>query len=235
MKSRIVQIGLYSVLGLILILSIFVKTILNFQANKGISILVFALVFIFILNFFLKKIETKATKTDLENSAEAHDKLTLQRFFHPVFYSIVLSFYILLTSSALFALQTQYFGYSNTVILKGQITQPSFTLSRNPCIQRLQFPRSEWSTLSYLCLDEYPAAMQKNGYYQLKLKTSFFGANVIHFQWIDDQLDPKQRMNLEMDPQLKKLLKSYSEFQQKLGPPITMEEAQELDKPDQSQ
>ncbi len=41
MNRRIVQIGFYRFLGLILILSIFVKTTLNFQANTGISIFFF--------------------------------------------------------------------------------------------------------------------------------------------------------------------------------------------------
>ena len=42
MNRRIVQIGFYRFLGLILILSIFVKTTLNFQANTGISIFFFS-------------------------------------------------------------------------------------------------------------------------------------------------------------------------------------------------
>lgn len=42
-------------------------------------------------------------------------------------------------------------------------------------------------------------------------------------------------MQLDMDPQLKELLKIYAKFEKELGPPITIEEAQKLVKRDQSQ
>ena len=53
MKNRFVHVALYSYIGLILVLSLFVSSALFFHANSLISLLIFFFVFMLTLNFLL--------------------------------------------------------------------------------------------------------------------------------------------------------------------------------------
>lgn len=221
MKNRFVHVALYSYIGLILVLSLFVSSALFFHANSLISLLIFFFVFMLTLNFLLIRNEKAQQLAADKNQPKPP---VFNRILLLLFYSGMVALCTIPISHALFALQTQYFGEEKKLILKGEITHPPLTFSRNPCMNRLKFPKSHWSTLNYLCVDTDPTYLQKNGYYQLDVKTSFFGSNITHFQWIDDQITPAERISLDMDPALKQLLEGYAKLEKGLGPPLTEEE-----------
>ncbi|WP_180114757.1 hypothetical protein [Acinetobacter sp. YH12140] len=142
------------------------------------------------------------------------------------FYAVIASFFLTTVILALFALQAQYFGQNKNIILKGQVYSPTLTLEKKPCRARLKFPESGWSTFAYLCLDTKKHKF--SGYYKLHLKTSFAGAAVQHYYWINDQLTYQQHRALDMDPQQKRLLEIYAKLERDLGPPLSDDEAHDF-------
>lgn len=208
------------ILIIIIIFSLFISSVLQFQNNTWLLIIIFLIVFGFSLNIFLKKYaeETDLTAKLITTSENYSSKTQYQYLKRAFIQATLFSLVTLPISHAICALYTHYFGQQQTILLEGQTIKPLFSLSRQPCHNQLNFPKSEWSRLNLICLDHQFSPPKTIGFYQLTIKKSIFGANILHYQWVDDKISPEQR--LLSDPNIRRLFEIYAKFERELGPPI---------------